>query len=292
MKKQTRALLAIILAAIFGGSNSVMTKIGLREIPPLSFAAYRFILASIIVLPIFVKGVKTRRNFLRILGVSLFAAVNITFFVYGIRLTGATISQVIYSFVPVMVGILSYFLIKERITLRKIAGITLGLLGVIITVVLPTLTETTVLRGNLKGNLLIFIGAILFSFYPVLSKSLQKENSPMVLTSGFIITAALLHIILAVPETILQPSWWVGVSWIAWLAGAVLAIFGTVIFYWLWQISIQLGTPTTASMLLYLQPITAFGWANILLGEKLIPGLVISGMMILGGAYLTTQAES
>ena len=52
MKFHTKALLTLLVAAILGSSVVVLTKIGLKEIPPIQFLFYRLLLTTIFLFPI------------------------------------------------------------------------------------------------------------------------------------------------------------------------------------------------------------------------------------------------
>jgi|SRR5882724_4301712 len=53
MNGETIALLAILLVAVENSGTAAIAKKGLTEIPPLSLAFLRFVVASIFVLPVF-----------------------------------------------------------------------------------------------------------------------------------------------------------------------------------------------------------------------------------------------
>jgi len=291
MSNQTKTLLAILGAAILGGSSGTFSKIGLREIPPLSFAAWRFLLAAAMVFPLVKRDLLSlkKKELLKIVGVSLFSTVNILLFVYGIRLTGAVISQTIYSLVPITVAVISYFILGEIINWQKAVGILLGLTGATILVLWSVFNKASLVESHLGGNLLILLGAIIFSFYPVLSKKLQKDHSPLLLTAVFIMVTAVVHLGLAGIELVTHPGWWQGLSLMGVYSVFHLAVIGTVLFYLLYQHCIKYGSPVIGSMILYVQPVTAFFWANVFLGEKITLGFVGAALLVLSGAYLSTR---
>lgn len=283
MTNQTKAFLAVLGAAILGSGSVIYSKIGLREIPPFSFMFLRFLIASLLILPFYFKNpLPLRQIWLPIL-ISLFSSANIFLFAFGIRLTTATISQIIYSLVPIFVAILAHFLVKERFTQQKIVGILLGFLGLIFIFGLPQ---------TITGNVLLLIGAFLYSFYPVLSKKIQVKYSPWHLMTIFIFTTAVLAGLLSLIELDQAKIWLTTASKLTWFSLFFVAIIGSIIYYWLTQVAIKLGSAVVGSMILYLQPVTTFLWAAALLGEKLTWMVVIGGLLTIGGAYLTTKAKT
>ena len=292
MNRQILAWLAILGATLVGGGGPVFAKIALKEMPPFSFTCLRFFLASLLILPLFLKDrVKLDKKFLLLGLISLFSSVNIILFAFGVRLTTATSGQIIYVFVPIITAIISYFLIKERFGVKKIVGVILGFIGATLTVFLPVIGQPTETKGNVAGNLLIISGAVLYAFYPVFSKKMQKHYSPIHLTTAFLFTTALLSSVFVPGEILIYANWFKDVSRTAWLSFGYVTLMHTVVYYLLTQLAIKYGSALIGTLILYLQPVATFIWAAILLGERLSWGLLMGGLLTLSGAYLVTKAK-
>ena len=95
---------ALLLANFLGGAiNPTFVKLGVNEIPPLTFTALRFIIASILFFPIYLMTKPkhiTRADFKALSMYSIFFVLNVGFFSYGIKYTTAIMSQFLYSAVP------------------------------------------------------------------------------------------------------------------------------------------------------------------------------------------------
>lgn len=277
---------------MFGGGIAVFGKIALKEIPPFSFTFLRFFLASIFILPLFLKEKpKLNKESLKIIYLSLLAVANVVLFAYGIRLTTAIIGQMLYSVVPVIVGILSYFILKEKITAKKILGISLGLFGVIVIILLPIINKSSSFQGNLAGNLIIFTAVAVYSLYSVLSKRFQQKYSPVYLTSFFVFTATFLTFFVAISEFIALPNIFFYLSSKALFSTIYVSLLGTFGFYVLYQYAIKYGSPLIASMTLYLQPAATFVWAFLLLDERITCGIIIGAILAFAGAWITNQVK-
>jgi len=277
----------ILLAAILGSGVGVLAKIGLREIQPITFTFLRFVAALIILIPFFYSQRQklSISDFKKLFLVSLFGAGNIFIFIYGIRLTNASASQVIYTLSPLITGILSYFFFGEKLGSRKIWGVIIGFIGTLFVVLLPVLTGRSGINGSIGGNLLILLAVCSHSFYSMLSKEKQKEFSPITMTMYFVITTFLISAILlpfSHPALFQLPS-----------AGAILSVLyagllGTGGFYLIYQYAIKHSSAVVASTVLYLEPIFTFIWAAGLLGEKLTVGLIIGTALVFVGVYLAS----
>lgn len=288
-KDNNLALMTVILAALFGGGIAVFAKIGLKEIPPFIFTFLRFFIASLFLLPLFLREKAViNRGIYKVILVSLLGTINVTLFAFGIRLTTATVGQVLYAAVPLLAVLFSGIILKEKVTLGKFVGIGLGFLGVSLIIFLPVINQGSSLRTNLLGNLLIFAAIICFSLYSVLSKKIQQQYSPIYLTTVFSVTTVMVLFILAIPELKSSPDFFRSLSPGAAFSILYVGLFGSVIYYLLYQYAIKHGTPVIASLTMFLQPTATFAWAFILLGESLTPGIIIGTALAFTGILITT----
>lgn len=287
-----KAVVAVVLAAIFGGGIAVFGKIGLKQIPPFSFTFFRFFIASICMLPFVLREKqKIDKNILKIVLLSLLAVANVTLFPFGVRLTTATVSQMLYAIVPVIAIIFSYLLLKEKIDSKKFFGIFLGLFGVLILIFLPFLGKSVSFAGSFSGNMIILLAVFCFTLYTVLSKKFHKYYSPLTLTFIFSLITAIVLSIFFIRDYLANPYWLYNLSWLSIFSTFYVGIFGGAAYYLLYQYAIKHGTPLIASMTMYLQPTATFLWAFFLLSERLTIGIVIGGLLAIGGAWMVTRGS-
>lgn len=273
-------LFLVLVAAVLGGGAGVFGKIALTEIPPLSFTFLRFLIAAIFLLPLSFRYLPTfQRKDYPIIGLSLLASANVILFSFGIRQTTANISQMIYTAVPIVSALLSYYYLKERFGAGKIIGIVVGFVGTIIVVALPLISSNSG-GGTIGGNLTIALAMLSISLYWVWSKKFHSQYSSSQINNYFIFTTAILLFFLSISDLFRSPAWWQGVSNNAYLALAFVAIFSTALYYLISQIIIKKATPVVASMVLYIQPFTTFIWAYYFLSERL-------SILFLVGAFLS-----
>ncbi len=291
MNDRQKAFLSIFLYSLLGGAMAAVTKVGLSQIPPLSFAFIRFLVATVIVTPFiwkrrefFIKDLKTLGPF------SVLATLNIIFFILGIKLTTANISQILYAAVPIIAAVLTHFVLEENQSLRKISGIVLGFIGVFLVIFLPIL-EKGKFSGDLLGNFLLVLAVISWSLYMMLSKKAQKTHSPYHIVSIFIIITAIVLSPFFLYESISQYGWWTKINIPAILSILYVVLAGTIATYLLNQYSIKHGGVIFASMAFYLSPLFGFFAAFILLGEQLTPILIFGGIATLFGVYLVTAKK-
>lgn len=286
---QFKTFVLVLITALIGGSVPVFMKIILKIIPPFSFTVIRFLLALIILIPLISIKKLILKNNSKIVLVSLFATLNIILFSLAIRITSASIGQIIYTTVPIFSLIFSRVILRQQIKFKTIIGIILSLGGVLLIIVLPLFEKAVVLESNIFGNLMILIAAISYSLYGVLSKPMQKNYKPIEITLLFILVTLLSHSIIAFPEIKQVNNWYPNISIM--LMGAVfyVGLFGTAFYYLLTQFVIKKASPIIASTILYLQPAATIFWAVLLLHETITPIFIIGTIVTLFGVWLASR---
>lgn len=289
MNDKQKGLLSILLLSILSGSTAAVIKVGLTDIPSLSFAFFRFLIAGILILPFL--EMKNLKNIWNLIPISLLGTINIIVFVIGIKRTTATIGQLLYAGVPLLTVLILYFLFRERLTSGKIAGITVGFLGVSLVVSLPIIEKGTMFSGDLLGNIFIAVGVASWSFYAVYSREKLKNFSPFVMTAVFIWVTCFVLLPLFIFELIQNAGWWRDLTPSSIFSLLYVGTVSTIFTYLLNQYAIKHGGSIFASMQFYLIPISAYLFAFLLLGEGLTTGLIIGGSLALLGVYVTTKRK-
>lgn len=288
MKNLRLALGTVLLSAILGGGLNPFIKIGLREIPPMSYSFFRFLIALLVILPFFLKSKFTLRSILGIVPFSLLGTLNIILFVLGLRYTTAVASQLLYLSVPVMVGLFSYMIFKEKIKPVKFFGILLGLSGALFLVFQKSSMEFSFM-DNLLGNMLIWSATVAYALYVIFSKKIQKIHSPLQITTSFCLTTVAVTLFFSIFEVMSAGSWWTGISRSSVSSLLYVGLLGTAGYYLLQQYAVKHSNSLVSSMTLYIQPIFTYMWSSLLLGEVLTGNLLIAAVMIFTGAILVSR---
>lgn len=286
MTDKQKALFAIVAVSLLGGATAAVTKIGLVGFPPFSFIFLRFFVASVCIIPFVYLKKKNFKIYFKLAPLSLLASFNIILFIIGIKLTTATIGQLLYAATPFLTSIILYLFYKEKMRKLGVFGLILGFLGTGLVILLPAIENNNPFAGDLLGNLLIGIGVISWAFYMVYSKRLLKNYSPFDVTSAFIFTTAIISLPFFAFELAGGNKWWKDINLNSIFALGYVAVVSTVITYLLNQYAIKHGGSVFASLSFYLLPIFAFVSAFILLGEMLTTGLILGGVLVLLGVYL------
>lgn len=287
-----KIFLLILLTSLVGGGTSVLFKIALREIPPDLFTFLRFLAAFIVLLPfLFKKDGVLVQNRQKIILISVIGAVNVILYITGLQYTTAIVSSMLYAAAPFVVGILSWKIVKERISFNKWLGILIGFFGMLVLIFGPNLGVSPLSNGSILGNLIIGLAIISFSLYSVLSKKYESIYSPFILTKYFIITTLVVQLILMSFHLGTSFNLLKDISPIVWFCILYSGILGTTLYYFLYQYVLKRATPVLVSTTFYLQPIATIIWARLLLGEVITPIFFIGSMLIFIGITIVFYGQ-
>lgn len=196
---------------------------------------------------------------------------------WGISKSLASNGAILNLLIPVISAVLASFMLRERLTVLRVACLIVGLAGVL-------LMSTGDLRQSsfgqlqyLAGNLLIFGGCLGSSFYNVYCKRLMARFSEIEILMFSYITASLASLPLLIwvePFHFAVFQSFVLSSWLAFLFLAFLMYGASMLLFFA---ALQHLDVTTASASLYLVPVFGVALAAGFLHESLSP-------LALGGA--------
>jgi drug/metabolite transporter (DMT)-like permease len=279
---------SLLLAVLFLGTNPVAVKLAVSEISPLPFVAIRFTLAGLVVLGlVFLLGLDGpgRGDLLRIAGVGLIGVgMNNVAFTFGVSLTTASDTALIYAAVPIWGILLGLALGLERPTLWGILGVALAFLGV----------GVVVFGGlgggggtSIVGDLLVVVATICWGSYAVLSLPLLRSYSPLVVAAYTMLFGGLAALLIAVPG--LLDVDWGAVSRGAWGAVAYSTLLVAAFGFAAWQAGISRIGANRVLVYQYLITLVGVTSGVLLLGESLTLNKILGGAVILAGVYLARR---
>ncbi|SRX52468.1 DMT family transporter [Aequorivita sp. CIP111184] len=284
------ALLAATTASTIYGINHTIAK-GLMPdvIKPFGFILLRVSGAAVIfwILSLFFPSEKVeRRDWFRFVICAFFGMVlNMLAFFKGLSLSTPINSSVIITVSPVLLLVLSAFILKERITWVKTLGIFLGLGGALV-LILFGLKEQPNAPNIPLGNLLFIINATSYSIYLILVKPLVPKYSSITLMKFLFLFAFLINLPIGISE-------FTEVAWASlpfedlWKLGFVV-LCTTVMTYLLNIYALKQLSPSTIGAFIYLQPVIAVIFAVIVGADSLTTLRIGAAVLIFLGVYLST----
>lgn len=293
MNSRKFALFALFMVQLLYGLNYTIAKVVINEnyIKPFGFVLLRVTGATLLfwIISFFLPKQKIeKKDFIKLFVAAIFGVViNMLFFFKGLEFTSPIHASAIMTVTPIIILVLSAYLLKEKVTSLKIVGVTLGLIGALI---LTIYGKSGRAGDNVPlGNLLIFLNAISYSIYVILIKKLTAKYHPF----AFIKWLFLFGLIVLIPfgYSELQEVQWqsftpkITYSVIFVIVGAT---FGT---YLLNPLALNKLKASTVGIFIYLQPVIA-GLFALYVGADFIDALKICAMLLIfTGVYLVTLKQ-
>jgi drug/metabolite transporter (DMT)-like permease len=279
---------SLILAAVFWGANYAATKFAALSVAPLSIVAVRFVVAGLImyaVLRVLEPASRlTRKDVLPMAGLGcLGVAVGQTAFTYGVSLTSAANTGLIFATAPIWGLLFGFVLGLERPTWRGATGVGLSILGVGV-----VFYEGLGVEGpRLGGDLLVLSAAIGFGAYTVLSMRVLGRHSPLAVATYPILFGGPLVLVFSAP--FFTGLDWGSITVGAWSAVAFSAVFATAFAFSAWQTGISRIGANRVLVYQYLITITGVASGIVFFGEDLGLEKIVGGLFILLGVYLARR---
>lgn len=282
-----KARLVWLILCVIWGSTWLFIKIGLADLPPLSFAAIRFVVAAAILwIIVAVRRLNLPRSGAELLllastGVLGFT-INYGLIFWGEQYISSGLAALLQSTIPAFGLLVAHFhLPAERMTAGKVLGVLLGVVGVGV-----IFSDQLSLSGPraFMGCVAIIISAAGAAYSNVLIKAYGGKLEPTIIAAtqmsfGLVPILALGLVFEGNP---LQFRW-TGMAVVSLLYLAVVgSVIAFILYYWLVQ-----HMDVTKSMLIALvTPVMAVILGMLVLGEKLAWRTLVGGLLILSGIAL------
>ncbi len=264
-------LILLTITAMWGFTFPAM-KVSLDYLPPILFLAYRFGIASLLMLILFRSKV-LRKETLRegfLLGLTLFFGHS--FQIVGLKYTTASNSAFITSLYVVFTPFIAYFLLGERVKARDVLSLAIALTGLYLI--------SGGMSGVNYGDLLTALCAVSFAFQIVLVQRFgEKDYLSLAFWQIFWNFIFSLIFALAFEPKVLPREL------LPWLGLLYTAVFGTVVAFTL-QVKYQKHTTAYKAALIYsMEPIFGSLSAFLILGERFTKRALAGAFLIMAGVW-------
>ncbi len=282
---------ALVVLAVVWGASVPLTKLGLRDFPPLTLTALRYLTAS----PCFALLLRGRplpgpRGLLQaaalgVLGIGVGQVAQ----TFGVRATSASVATVISATIPIFVVVFAAVRLGQPIRARHALGLAMAFAGVVLVAAGGPRDLLSLLRTPAAaGDALVLASALAIALYYVLSVELIAHSSVLTvaaLTSlagtGALVPGALWELHHAAVR--LTP---LGIAVVAYLALLV-----TVLGILIWLRALRRLPASVAAVLQYLQPIVGVGLSAALFGDPLGAWFGVGTALVLGGIVVGAAAR-
>ncbi|MBP6816614.1 MAG: DMT family transporter [Burkholderiaceae bacterium] len=280
-------LLLVATAASFA-SSILIGKILIGTLPPLTLAAMRVLLAAPLcfgLLLAFHRDLPRTRADRRTAVAASLGVIVIPYccLAIGQQTIPSGLSGILYSMMPLFTLLVAHFVLHdERLGLRKVAGIGVGIAGVV-AVIGPSLLGG--LGQHAIAELITLCGPLAYAFGTVLMRR-SRPIDPIGLTTAMFLTATLVLLPLAL---IVEQPWQVRGGGLLVVELIALAIVGTILPAALNYVLVQQVGATRASVAMFLMPLIAVLFGVVFLDERLTlhallgMGLILIGSLVVNG---------
>ncbi|OFV83198.1 MAG: hypothetical protein A2Y78_05105 [Acidobacteria bacterium RBG_13_68_16] len=280
----TGPVIAWLSLGLIWGGTWLFIKIGLADVPPFTFAAIRFLLAAVpLLLFVRVRGTPLPRKksdwVLTVITGLLGFSVGYGLVFWGEQHIPAGLTAILFTTYPLFGMVFAHFMVPgEPITLRRLAGVMLGIGGVAL-----IFGEQLTLGSSaaVLGSVAVVVSAACAALSSVLIKARGGHLDPAFLAVGQILVGAvpLLAAGLLLEGSPLSLRW----TPMALVSLGYLAFFGSSLAFVLWYWLIRAIKVTTAQLLPFVNTLVAVVLGAVVLDEELGWRALAGGFAILLG---------
>lgn len=272
----------IFLLSLLWGGAFFMIELGLRGFPPNTLVFLRMALAvpPMLLIMKFMGHImpSDRKSWtqLFILG-AINAAFPFILFFWGQTHIDSGLASILNATTPLWGVVTAHFLTRdEKVTPARVAGVLLGLAGIIVMV------GPDALGGMSEGvlaQIACLAATLLYALAAVYGRTLSKSTmTPLVVATGQVVTAA---IIMLPVMLIADQPWTLPIAgWDAWAGAVGLAIPSTAIAYFFYFRLIDRAGASNAMLVAFIMPVIAVILGVIALGETMEPKEVAGAVLI------------
>lgn len=279
----------MLLAVLFWAVNFTVIKIALREFSPQGFNGLRLLLSSFLLILVLALGRENlslrRSDFWAALGLGLIGHTGYQLlFIHGLNWTKVSNTSMVMALTPVFIALLSTFLRHEKIHWAGWLGIWVSFAGFYL-VITQQGEGFQLTWQNVRGDLMIFAGNILWAVYSVFSKPFLNRISPLKWTSLTLAFGTVFYLPFAALDIVRMP--WKGISFQGWASLFYSAVFAIAVCYVIWYTSVRrIGNSKTA---IYgnMNVIFSVSIAYVFLAERITLFQMCGAAIIFAGVYLT-----
>jgi len=281
----SRVRTALIAVQLLFGINYLVSKLVVTVLEPGAWAALRSLSALAILTAITIAGrhrLPRGRDFWYLGGCALLGVtLNQIFFLEGLSRTTPAHSALICSQIPLFALVGSVLIRQERLTANKVAGLVLGMVGVM---VLLEVDRFRLDSATLVGDLLTLANAVCYGLYVAFSGRVMARHDSMGATTVVFLFGAAGIVLYGGLDLWHTPL--VGLDTSVYLGMVYIVLGATVATYFLNLWALKHTQASRVALFVFLQPVVATVLSVILLHEPVTWRLVVAGMLVLASLVL------
>lgn len=285
-----KARILLFLTAVIWGSTFVASKVCLLYINPIELMGLRFLIAMPILLAIILaKRIKFEygEHKKNIAWASVVLAAHFLIQITGIKYTTATNTGWIISMIPLIVAVLAFLFLKEKLRKTIILGIFLATIGVLFLISKGKISDLKWLSSY--GDWLVLISAHTWAVYTILTRNASRSLNPLLVTFTVLLPSTILSLGIMSFTSDWSKLFHLPIDAVVSLL--MLGLLGTALAQWLWQDGVAKIGAAEASIYLYIEPLATTAVAVPYLHESFGLFTAIGGGLVLLGVWIAGRQK-
>ncbi|MGX9134501.1 DMT family transporter [Rummeliibacillus sp. JY-2-4R] len=284
-------IVLLLIATILWGGNFVIGRAVAHDIPPYTLAFLRWCVALIVFLPITYSVLKRdwpqiKKHWFIVLLFGFTGVASFNTLVYiALHYTTSINASLMNMLTPVIIYILSFVFLKEKLNRNQMIGTIISFIGVITIISNGSINVLQHFSFN-KGDLIVIIAVVLWSIYSLLVKHYSKElpgNSTFLVSIVVGIIILLPFYIHETYSTTMVIHW----SFTTIFAIIYTGVLASIVAFIAWNTGVVRLGANRAGIYLNFIPVFASIFAVIFIGEKVMLSQLIGGLLVVIGVYWT-----
>lgn len=231
------------------------------------------------------------KDIFKFIGAGIFGLVcNQCCYTIGLSITSPSNASIMTTSMPIFAMILSFLILKEPITTKKVGGVILGCSGAVI-IILTSATAGNAKVGNIWGDLLCMTAQLSYALYLSLFNGLVKKYSVFTVNKWMFTWAALIILPFSGHHVVTSIDW-ANVPVSSWLEVGYVVVCATFLGYIFMMIGQQVLRPTVVSIYNYVQPLVSVT-VSVLAGLAVFKGIqAVAAVLVFSGVWLVIKSKS
>ncbi|MDR7073463.1 DMT family transporter [Fictibacillus barbaricus] len=281
----------LVLATLLWGGNFVIGRAITSSLPPFTLSFFRWCTAFLIFLPFAWSSlqkewhlVKKRWPIVIMMALTGITGFNTLLYI-ALHYTTSINASLVNTSTPIVIYMLSFIVLKERLNKNQIIGTVLSLFGILFILSKGSLAILLNFSFN-KGDLIVIAAVICWGIYSLLIKQYAGRLPGFSTFTVCMVLGIFLLLPFYIHESATTP--------VHWSVGSVLTIlytgiFASIVAFMSWNTAVARVGANKAGVFLNLIPVFAAFFAVLFIGEKLAWYQLAGGIIVILGVYMSTR---
>ncbi|MEJ8553816.1 DMT family transporter [Tepidibacter sp. Z1-5] len=283
MKTKIYSIIAIMLSVTMWGLSFLSIKITLNVFGPMTLAALRFLIASIIlfvVMKIKEPDTKLQREDVKCMATAGIVGVSIYYCLenYGIKYISSSQASLITGTIPIFSLIVDSVILKNKLSVNNIIGVLLSVFGIYFIIGGNIRLESS----ELLGYIFMFGSVFSWVFYNYATKNLFEKYSQLAIVFYQIIFGT----IVLIPFALFENNNWNLMNNVVVYNFLYLALFCSAIAYVLYMYALENLGSTVTTLYLNFAPIVTVLGGYFIFNEVMNKNQMIGVILIVSSVYV------